>query len=473
MNYSINMEFFLTVLRISCIIGSINIMKIVISGAGDVGAHLVEKLSLEEHDITIIELDQTKIDYISSHFDVGVVNGDCLKYKSLLEAGVDTADLYIAVTHTEELNLLSGIYAKKLGAKKVIARVDYYRSRSDQRMKDLYSLGIDEIISPNTLVSKEIVSLITQRGLSDIVKFEHGKLQLAGLVIKEGDSFVGKKAQDIFEEYRSKGLNPIAIQREDKTISIKNGEIYKAGDSAYFVVSKDGLNHLIEMTKSSIKPIERIVIVGGTLIGVDVARRLQDKYKVTLVESKKDRCMKLAIELENTLVVNGDSHDSALLEDIGMADSDAVIAVTEDVEKNIITCLYSKEMSDVKTFALVKDAHYIHATQSIGVDTLINKKIIAADFISRHIRQGKIIFVASIPGVDMEVVDFEVDANSKVINKQILDKDLFDGDDYILIGGVVRKDDVIIPDQDFIFKLGDRVVAACFGNCNKISNKCF
>ena len=202
-------------------------MKIVISGAGDVGIHLVGKLSKEQHDITIIELDQKKIDYISSKFDVGIVMGDCTKYADLNKADVKNADLYIAVTHTEELNLLSGIYAKKIGAKKVIARVDYYRSRSDQKVKDLYDLGIDEIISPNTLVSKEIVSLITQRGLTDIVKFEHGKLLLAGIIIKEGDEFIGKKPDLLLSSYQEKGLRPIAVQRDDTTLPVKEGLEYK------------------------------------------------------------------------------------------------------------------------------------------------------------------------------------------------------------------------------------------------------
>ena len=130
-------------------------------------------------------------------------------------------------------------------------------------------------------------------------------------------------------------------------------------------------------------------------------------------------------------------------------------------------------MANIKTFALVKDAHYLHATQSIGVDTLINKKIIAADFISRHIRQGKILFVASIPGVDMEVVDFEVSKTSKIINRSILDSHLFGEDNIVVIGGVIRNGKEIIPENDFVFLLGDRVVVACFGNCNEISNTCF
>lgn len=448
-------------------------MKIVISGAGDVGTHLVEKLSSEDHDITVIEPNQKRIDYLLNHFDVAVLDGDCMDYNSLEEAGVCDADLYIAVTHTQELNLLSGIYAKKLGVKKVISRVDYFRSRSDRKVQDLYEMGVDEIISPNTLVSKEIISLITQRGFSDIVKFEHGKLFLVGFPLKKGDDFVGKRIGGFLYDFKMKGFRILSLQRGDDTIPAKENVIFKAGDSAYFVCTQEGAGYLAEMSHINFKPIERIVIVGGGLIGIDTARRLQNKYKVTLIESDKEKCQKLASELSNALIVHGDSKDPTLLEDVRISETDALIAVTDDVENNIITCLYAKEIGDVNTIALVKDSHYIHATQNIGIDTLVNKKIIAADFISKHIRQGKIVFVASIPGVDMEVVDFEISKTSKIIGKKIVDLELFSKNDPIILGGVVRKGKIANTDENFVFQLGDRVVVACFGNCSKISDSCF
>ena len=430
-------------------------MKIIIAGAGDVGFHLAELLSYENQDIILIDQEQEVLDFAGTHLDVLSMRGDAASLEVLERAKVSSADLFLAVTTSEKTNLITAILAKKMGAKKVIARVNNEEYLECDAKETICSLGIDHLISPRQLAASEIELLVKQCSFTDAFDFEDGKLSLVGITL-DGDSYlVGLHLRDI-EQFRSQpDLMPIAILRGHRTIIPRGDTLFRANDHVYFITRPQRKAEIEQFVAKRQIKVKRVMIMGGTSLAVATAARLQDKYGVTIVERDNSACKYLTEQLSNVLVINGDYTNFDLLEEEGLSKMDVFIALTDNSETNIIASLTAKNHGVYKTIAQVENKEYVHISQDIGVDTLINKKLIAANNIFRFVRKGRIEAITSLHGVDAEVIEYIITKNNKLTRKTL--KELHFPDTAI-IGGVIRGEQSMIPDGDFQLQLNDRVI---------------
>ena len=436
-------------------------MKIIIAGAGEVGFHLAKLLSYESQDITLIDSDKESLSYADNHLDIRVLKGDATSISILEEARVAQSDLVIGVTSSETTNLTLCMLAKQLGCKRTIARIsntEFIENKDRLRFSDL---GIDELISPERLAATEIQLLINQSAFNDTYEFEEGKLIMVGICLPSGAPFVGKTVKDAAETFSEVHFMPIAIKRSGTQFTIipRGDSIFQAEDQVYFITSKEGVEELYKMTGTVKKDIKNVMILGGSKVGQKTARDLcSRKFNVKLIEKDKQKATDLAEQLPNALVINGDGRNVELLEEESLSAMDAFIAVTGNSETNIMSCLVAKSKDIKKTIALVENMDYFQLSHSIGIDTLINKKLLAANNIYRYIRKGEVVAMTRLNNLNAEILEFIVKPNSAVSGKLIREIDF---PRLATIGGVIRDGEGVIALGSFKITEGDRVVVCC------------
>ena len=437
-------------------------MRIIIAGAGDVGFHLAKLLAYESHDIDIIDMDDDRLQYISNHLDVQTVRGNSTSYSILEKAQVSKADLLIAVTESESTNITTCIIGKSLGAKRTISRITNTEFLHRKDILDLKTIGIDEIISPESLAAKEIKRLLKESAVTDLFNFEQGILSLVGITIDENSELLDKSLVETAYLNPDSNFSTVAILRKNETIIPHGENRFRLNDHAYFICQPNGVDRVLDLAGKHSKDIKNIMILGGSKIGIQTARQLSKKYNIKLVEADRDKCFELADTLHDVMIINGDGRDVELLKEEGIDDMDAFIAVTGNSETNMISSLVAKNHGVAKTISLVENMDYIHLSQNIGVDTMINKKLIAASFIFRYIRKGQVVNHTSIHGVDAEIVEFEIKEESKILGKELRDLGFPKG---AIVGGVIRKGRGETARGNFIFEPKDRVVILSKPEC--------
>ena len=440
-------------------------MKIIIAGAGEVGFHLAKLLAIEQQEIILIDKDQEKLSQAAQSLDVATIKGNSTSYKTLEEANVSAADLLIAVTSSEQTNITTTIIGKHLGAKRTVARISNTEYLAQKEKLDLCNLGIDELISPESLAAAEIKRLLKDIAFTDTFDFDNGLLSLIGVNITGSSVLKGKTMQETKLLEGEQRFVTVAILRENKTIIPHGDNLFKEGDHAYFIAPPKGVGRVVELAGNGRvkEDLKNIMILGGSRVGFHAAKRLsRKKFNVKLIEQDKEKCFELADALKNVMVINGDGRDVELLEAEGIDKMDAFIAVTGNSETNIISCLVAKNHKVKKTISLVENVDYIHLSQNVGVDTMINKKLIAANFIFRYIRKGDVISLISIHGVDAEILEFIVKAGSKITRKEIK---ALNFPQNAIIGGVVRNGVGYVANGDFQFRPQDRAVVLCKPEC--------
>ncbi len=430
-------------------------MNIIIAGDGEVGFHLAKLLTDEHHDITVVDPHSDLLQLIESHTDLMTIPGDSTCISVLERAMVRRADLLISVVHDEQINLMTAIIGKKLGAKRTIARVNNTEYLEPKNVELFKSLGIDHLVCPERLAAEEIVTLLEQTAATETFGFSDGKLTLFLIKLDEKAKVVGKTLDQIAEEFPYLDFRAVAIHRDSKTIIPRGHDAFKINDLAYVVTRPSGINTLMRLGGKEAFEIKKVMIVGGGRIGRKTALRLEKMYDLVMVEIDKNRCLTLSNELLDTLVLNGDARDIELLQDEGIGDVDAFIAVTDNSETNILTCLHARKFGVKKTIALVENIDYIDISQNIGIDTIINKKLITASYIARFTMGSEVTSTKVLHGIDAEVFEFVVKPNSPIVKKPIRKLNFPEG---AIIGGIVRGDDSYIAVGNFRIKEGDRVV---------------
>ncbi len=435
-------------------------MKIIIAGAGDVGFHLAKLLSYESQDTYIIDVDGEKLNYINNHLDVITKKGDATSISLLKDIGIESADLLLAVTESQNTNFTISVIGKSLGAKKTIARIDNPEFLKNDEI-DFKSFGVDFMISPEELAAEEIKMLLNQSSFNDTVAFENGLFNVMGITLGYKSPLLDLSVKEAREKFYNVDFMTIAIKRDgvSQTIIPRGDTTYKLNDQVYFSIPNYSLDDIYPIVGKKQINIKNVMILGGSSIGSKTARKLcKENFKVKLIEKSKDKSLLLAEELNNTLLINGDGRDIELLEEENIREMDAFIAVTGDSETNIMSCLVAKSKGVKKTVALVENMDYINISQTIGINTLINKKLIAASNIFRHIRKGEILALANLHNIDAEVFEFEVQANAVVTKKPI--KDLKFPRDAVF-GGIIRDEKALIVHGDFQIRSGDKVIVFC------------
>ena len=430
-------------------------MKIIIAGAGDLGSHLAKLLSSESHDIYLLDLNEERLNTISSQIDVFTIAGDAKSVEIMEQKLISSCDLLIAVTSSEETNMLICILGKKLGAKRTIARINDVNIIKENKEHFYNELGIDTLISPTYLATLEIQRLVNQSAFTDDIEFDNGKLTVFGISLSENSSLINKTVRESADLNPNLSFKPLALHRDDLTLIVNGETVLKENDIVYFISLKDSIPNIIKLCGKNNFKIKDVMIIGGSRIGINTAELLENDFRVTLVEKDKVTCQQMANTLKKTLIINIDGHDVKMLEEEGLTEIDALISVTADSEMNIMTSLVGKSHGIKKTIARIENFDYINLSQSIGIDTLINKKIIAADNIFKFVRKGNVSLVANLHGTDAEIIEFVVKDGSK-ITKSPINKLNFPNSSKI--AGVIRNGIPIIPFGDFHLKENDKTI---------------
>ena len=437
-------------------------MKIIIAGAGEVGFHLAKLLSYESHDITLIDKDKDRLIYADTRLDIKTILEDATSISALKNANIENTDLLIAVTSSETTNITICVISKKLGAKKTIARISNSEFTANNNEINFSELGIDELISTEELATNEIKLLLEQATFHDTHEFEGGKLTMVGMTLSKSAPFVGMSVKQAAANFSGIHFMPIAIKRKisNETLIPRGDTIFKAGDQTYFITLKEGVEELNKLSATKSNPIKNVMILGGSTIGEKTAKQLCNiNLNIKLIENKKARAIELADELPNALVIYGDGRDVELLEEENVGEMDAVIAVTGRSETNIMSCLVAKSKGVKRTIALVQNVDYFNLSKNIGIDTLINKKLLAANSIFRYIRKGEVLEMAILNNLNTEILEFKVHENSKITKTLIKDLNFPRN---AIIGGVIRNDKGVIALGDFQIQKDDKVVVCCF-----------
>ncbi len=430
-------------------------MRIVIAGAGEVGTHLAKMLSNEQHDIVIIDPEESRLKPIDSSMDVMTYLGSATSVNLLKDTLGKKTDLFIAVAHLEDTNITAAILAKRLGAVKTIARIDNREYLEHTTREFFKSLGIDSLIYPELIAAKEVLGLLHETGTTEFMEFSGGMLSLYVQKLEADAPVVNKKLRDVTRELRSTNYRAVAIKRDEETIIPRGDDMFRGGDLVYVVSTREGIEEMMKFSGKENFIAKRIMILGGSRIGKRVAQSLQKECFIKLIEIDAAKCAELADELENTLIIHGDGRDANLLLQEGIAQKDVFVALTGNSETNILACLLANKLGVKKTIAEVENVEYISLAENSGIDTIINKKLSAASRIFRHTTNPNVTQVKCMTGTDAEVLEYRVPEGSKVVKGKLRDINFPKG---AIVGGGTRDGVPFIATGDTIIQPNDKVV---------------
>jgi trk system potassium uptake protein TrkA len=430
-------------------------MRIIIAGAGEVGSHLAKMLSNENHEIIIIDPEDARLKPIDASLDVLTHWGSATSVKILQDSLRKKTDLFIAVTHSEDTNITSSILAKRFGAIKTIARIDNLDYLEHSTLEFFKSIGIDSLIYPELIAAREVLGLLHETGATDFMEFSGGKLAMYVQKLDEKAPILNKSLQEIARTNKTDKYRAVAIKRSGKTIIPRGNEQFKLGDMVYVISTHEGIDEMMKNSGKENFEANSIMILGGSKIGKHVALYMQKTCEVKLIDSDIKKCEDLAEILDNTLIINGDGRNIDLLEQEGITQTDAFVAVTGNSETNILSCLLAKKLGVKKTIAEVENMEYINLAENTGIDTIINKKIAAASRIFRHTTNPNVTQVKCMTGTDAEIMEFVVPANAKITRGTLRSLDF---PREAIVGGGTRDGVPFIATGDTMLKANDKVI---------------
>ena len=454
-------------------------MKIIIEGAGQVGSHLAKMLSAEGSDVTVLDDDAERIRTLSTQADVATLLGPNSSIPLLQDAGCAKADLFIAVNPLKDqsVNIVSALLAKKLGAKRVIARIDDEDYLSPENKLLFKDMGMDMVFYPEKSASDEILEMLRHSSSTDSMDFARGKLQLAVFKLDDDSPLLDMNVKDfahkVKEEHPEAEFRIVAISRGGKTIIPSFDTGFKYHDYLYIICRREAMEPLVKYVGKDQVDIRRVMILGGSEIGVMVAERLaaQKVDEVKLIEINPRRCRTLSAALPSEVNVTcGDARDSDFLLEEDIKGYQAVLAVTGNDEVNILTCVVAKKMGVPRVIAQVENLDYIRLAEEMGVDSVVNKKLITASRIFKFTLSDKVRSVRYISGTDAEVLEYTAAPGSR-ITKDIL-KDI-DFPANAIIGGVIRGGDSFIAVGHTRIEAYDRVAVFALPDAVKEVDKMF
>ncbi len=430
-------------------------MKIIIVGAGEVGFHIAQKLSEENQNVVLIDKDPQKIKRITEDLDVQAILGGGTSPQVLREAGVKEADMLIAATDSDEVNLISCLLGKNLNPymlKMARVRNPEYLDEKELFGQDL--LGIDHVINPESVMVETILRVMEVPGASEVIDFVGGRVKLIGFTIGEDSLFAGHKLAS-FKGLEEKVLVG-AIARGDQILIPSGDDVIQVDDLIYVVVRNEEMDRILKVFYPRETPLRRIIIVGAGQTGEALATALdQTKIKTRIIDKDNERCISLAEKLERVIVINGDGTDRDLLQEENVGDVDFMVAITGDEESNVLISLLAKGLGAKKTITRISKLSYIPLVSAIGIDTVVSPRLSAVRAILQHIRRGKIISVAPLKGEHAEAIEAEALETSDIVNVPLSDVKFPKG---ALIGAIVRDDQIIIPRGDSIIRPKDRLI---------------
>jgi len=443
-------------------------LKIIVIGAGKVGCQIAQTLSSENHDIVIIEKDNIIQQSAQNSLDAMVILGNGANVLTLEEAGIKKTDMLIAVTSSDEVNMLACMIAKQFGVPKKIARIrnpEYLHTSILSREK----LGIDFAINPERATAKEIVKLFKSPiNVSQVQDFAEGKVKLIEFNIEKYFPFLNQQLKNISFKYP---VLVAAIYRDNKIIIPDGEEKIIVGDNLYVLVEKDNFLGLNEFFNEKPLDMQNVMILGGNRIAIQTALILAKLgINTKLIERDKEKCDKIAELLPHSLIINGDGTNIDLLKSEGIKTTDGFVAVTGYDEYNLLVALLAKHLGTKKVIAKIDRSNYIPILEKIGVDAVVNPRIITTSAILQFIRKGEIVSLTLLKEGKAEVIELMVHSNSKIINKPLRNANLPKNS---IIGAVIRKDRVIIPHGDDTIQAQDKIIIFALSSAIKKIEKIF
>lgn len=445
-------------------------MYIIILGAGEVGYNLAKLLSYERHDIVIIEPDPGRAKRARDNLDIQVIEGTGSSPAGLEQAGIEKADMVVAVSNNDEVNLLACFIADKFAVPTKIARVKNREFTRDACVINAKILGIDLIIHPESEVAQAVVNLLKLTAATDILEFADGKILLLGIQLDKKSAVLGKSLAEVAESLENLTFRTVAILRRDRTIIPRGADIFMNNDRIYVMTQRENLPDVLKIAGKENVKMENVMILGGGQTGTEIAAQLEDTINVKIIESNTDKTHVIADRLQKTLVIRGDGRDINLLALEGIIDMDAFIAVTGDDETNIISCLVAKHLEVPRIISLINKTDYAPIIPTIGIDAYVSKQLVTVDQILKFIRRGSIVSVASIPGLAAEVIEYFTNDNAKITRKPVREIHFPKG---ALLGAVVRGDKFFIPVGESRLAAGDKVVVFAMPTAIKEVEKLF
>lgn len=452
-------------------------MNVVIEGAGEVGSHLAKMLRADGNAVTVIDSDPARLGHLSSYADVETIEGNPSSIRILEEAEAGKADLYIAVFPSvpQEVNLLGAILAKKLGAKRVVARIGDEELLSKENRRLLREMGIDHVLYPERIAADEIAGALANNLSGDNMDFAHGKLKISVFRLDENSSltdlrlseFVAMNPPEDLQKFRI-----IALSRAESTIIPKLDTRFRFGDVVFTISKEEGEECLRRFFGESRILTQAVMIMGGTPTAEMLARTLDAQgMRVKLIDKDKERCIELSERLpDSILIVNGDGRNSDFLLEESIGEFDTFIALTNKDESNILSCVAAEKLGIASSIAAVENIEYIRLAEEMGVDQVINKKLITASRVLKYTLSSKARFVKYMAGTDAEIMEYFVEQGCPVTKGPLKTVSFPEN---AIVGGVIRGGEVEIAVGDTHIQPGDRVVVFSMGSAVKAVDKLF
>ena len=437
-------------------------MNIIICGAGRVGYTIAKLLSEQDHSITVIDQSSDDIQKINDDLDVKSIVGKAT-YPSVLEkANAEDADMIIAVTRNDEINMLICQIAFsifKIGKKIARIRSQDYLNPKFSLVYNKENLPIDVIISPEVEIAKSIQRKLEAPGAIDNVPFADNKIRLLEIDVNDKCPLINIELNKITKKFPKLEANILGVVREDKFIILKKNDILKLNDKAYVIINSSQMQLTLDAFGHNEKISNKFLIIGGGNIGFNLAKNLENSHesaRIKIIEKNKERAEYIANELNNSLVINGNGLEEDVLKEANINDSETVLALTNDDEDNLmVSVLVEKFSKDKRTMALINKPNYSILQSSLKIDDLIDPRMNTVSSILKHVHKGTIETAYSISNGDYEVIEAEIIDSSELIDKELKNSNLPED---IRIGAILRKNDIIIPSSKFIFKKKDIVV---------------
>ena len=435
-------------------------MRIVVCGAGRVGTGIARRLSREQNDVTVIDQSKKLIRSVAERLDVRGVVGNGAYPETLEEAGAREADMLIAVTYSDEVNMTACQIAHSLF--KVPTKIARIRAQEylDPRYFDLFSrnhLPIDVVISPEREVSEAIIQRMSTPGASEVKSFADGQVWAIGVKLREDCAIINTPLRQVAELFPDLKITIVAIKRGDRLWRAHSNDQLEPGDQIYFISDRNDVQRALEIMGEAARQARRVILIGGGNIGLFVAKGLEKlgNMKIRVIERNRAKAEIAAEALERTIILEGDGLDRSILREAGVSEAETVVAVTENDQVNILASVVAKREGARRTMALVNDQDYGPISEAVGVDRFVDPRAITVSTILQHVRRGRIKGVYSLSDGDAELVDAIALETSSLVNKPLRDAQLPEG---VMIGAVVRDGAVQMPTGETIIRAGDRIV---------------
>lgn len=439
-------------------------MKIIILGAGQVGASLAENLSSEANDITVVDLDEGRLRELRDRLDIGVVNGPASHPDILQQAGIEDADMLVAVTNNDEINMVACQVAHSLFRTPTkIARVRATAYLTNHSLFDSGAIPIDVLISPEQLVSDYIYRLIEQPGALQVLDFADGKAQLVAVRAYHGGPLVGQELRYLRKHMPKVDTRVAAIYRRNRAIMPSGSTVIEVDDEIFFIAARNDIRAVMGELRRLEVAYRRIIIAGGGNIGLSLAKKLEGRYNVRVIEYNKQRCIQLASKLERAIVLHGSGTDQDLLLEENIEQTDVFLALTNDDEANIMSSMLAKRLGARKVMTLINNPAYVDLVQGGDIDIAISPQTTTIGSLLTHVRRGDMVAVHSLRRGAAEAIEIIAHGDSKssrVVGRALEDIDLPEGAN---IGAIVRQtpdgdSQVIIAHDNVVVQSGDHVI---------------